>query len=281
MTQENKTRIHSVFKTLEDRIKEFCQPLYNEGIEFFSYTRIYKDNTFLFLSNNDDLFKLKLEKELFNYNDFVCLSHLNSHTYTKYIHTGDLCKISRFFPEIYALRNWNSIDYYYNNEKFIEVSHFGGTIEKTHLVNFYLNNSLFLEMMICSFRYQFANVLEPPDKSLLIPLNDKIPDNISPLPIETSSLLSSQKKIPFTYKDKTYLLSKRQVQCLGLTLKGKTAKEIGKEICLSYRTIEDYIKNLKNKLGCSTKGALLSSLTSSQVSYLLSFIDSLDPFCIM
>lgn len=47
-------------------------------------------------------------------------------------------------------------------------------------------------------------------------------------------------------------LTQRQTQCLYYLIRGKTAKEIGKIINLSPRTIEDHIAGLRYKLNCNT-----------------------------
>lgn len=52
-------------------------------------------------------------------------------------------------------------------------------------------------------------------------------------------------------------LTHRQKQCLYLLVHGKTAKEIGKRLGLSFRTIENYIEIIKNKLGVQSKSALI------------------------
>ena len=45
-------------------------------------------------------------------------------------------------------------------------------------------------------------------------------------------------------------LSLRERQCLHYLLEGNTAKEIARYLDLSYRTVEEYIANLKEKSGC-------------------------------
>lgn len=55
------------------------------------------------------------------------------------------------------------------------------------------------------------------------------------------------------------LLSKRERQCLRALLVGETAKEVALEYGLSYRTIESYYENLKNKLNCQSKRDLLKA----------------------
>lgn len=52
-------------------------------------------------------------------------------------------------------------------------------------------------------------------------------------------------------------LSKRESQCLHYYVQGKTAKEIGKALQLSPRTVENYIQNIKTKLNIWTKAELI------------------------
>lgn len=51
-------------------------------------------------------------------------------------------------------------------------------------------------------------------------------------------------------------LSKRERQCLKMLLLGKSAKESANELNLSYRTVEFYLENIKNKLNCNGKREL-------------------------
>lgn len=56
-------------------------------------------------------------------------------------------------------------------------------------------------------------------------------------------------------------LSKREISCANLLLSGMTYKEIAIQLNLSYRTIETYIENLKQKLHCRNKTELVLKLT--------------------
>jgi LuxR family transcriptional regulator len=64
---------------------------------------------------------------------------------------------------------------------------------------------------------------------------------------------------PFQYQA-LQSLSGREKECLRWFLKGLSAVQIGKKIHLSNRTVEFYIDNIKNKLGCRTKEELYSCL---------------------
>jgi DNA-binding CsgD family transcriptional regulator len=52
-------------------------------------------------------------------------------------------------------------------------------------------------------------------------------------------------------------LSKRETECLRLTIKGCTAKKIARIINISYRTVEEYLTNIKIKVGASSKSELI------------------------
>lgn len=73
--------------------------------------------------------------------------------------------------------------------------------------------------------------------------SDKMPGNKQN---QTSSLINN----------KTYL-SKRELECLHLTIKGYTAKRIARELGISHRTVEEYLVNIRIKTGASSKAELI------------------------
>lgn len=53
-------------------------------------------------------------------------------------------------------------------------------------------------------------------------------------------------------------LSKREKQCLQLFIKGKTNKEVARELDLSYRTVEKYSESIKIKFNVLNKAEMLA-----------------------
>lgn len=53
-------------------------------------------------------------------------------------------------------------------------------------------------------------------------------------------------------------LTQREIEVLRLVVLGYTAKKIGQQLNISYRTAEAYINTLKEKLNCCSKGELAS-----------------------
>jgi DNA-binding CsgD family transcriptional regulator len=69
-----------------------------------------------------------------------------------------------------------------------------------------------------------------------------------------------------TAKNK-FNLSRRELECLFYLLRGQTAKAIGQHLCLSKRTIESYIENIKAKFGCRTKAELCCLAYANEYHY--------------
>lgn len=52
-------------------------------------------------------------------------------------------------------------------------------------------------------------------------------------------------------------LAKRELECLYFIIRGMTAKQIGKVLNLSFRTVESYIENMKYKFNCTNRSELI------------------------
>jgi DNA-binding CsgD family transcriptional regulator len=60
-------------------------------------------------------------------------------------------------------------------------------------------------------------------------------------------------------------LAKRETECLFYILEGKSNKEIAKYMKISFRTVENYVENIKHKLNCSTKSEVILSALKSKI----------------
>ena len=64
-------------------------------------------------------------------------------------------------------------------------------------------------------------------------------------------------------KFKDIYFSRREAECMAHLLRGKSAGGVAKILNLSPRTIEFYIKNMKNKLDCQSKFELIDLVGDS------------------
>ncbi len=58
-------------------------------------------------------------------------------------------------------------------------------------------------------------------------------------------------------------LSKRQSQCLHYLLLGKSGVAIAEILGLSPKTVEQYVDDIKTKLGCNSKAELIEKVLES------------------
>lgn len=67
-------------------------------------------------------------------------------------------------------------------------------------------------------------------------------------------------------------ITPREAETVKMFLKGHTMRTAAMEMQLSPRTIEDYLENMKRRLHCHSKAALLNTLYENG---LLNFIDEI------
>lgn len=77
--------------------------------------------------------------------------------------------------------------------------------------------------------------------------------------ISPNTNVKSHKDHPL-FNDPKIELSPREKDTLQCMIQGKSAKETGRILNLSHRTIETYLENIKQKLGCRTKLGIISKL---------------------
>ncbi|MCW8400887.1 helix-turn-helix transcriptional regulator [Legionella sp. PATHC038] len=87
--------------------------------------------------------------------------------------------------------------------------------------------------------------------------NQPLADSL--LQLTKLNLLSSSSfpHLPIGAEINSVYLSKREMECLALTIKRKTAKQIGQQLKLSSRTVEEYLNNIRNKMGANSKVELI------------------------
>lgn len=62
-------------------------------------------------------------------------------------------------------------------------------------------------------------------------------------------------------------LCRRDVQCLVYLLMGKSPKQIGRILNISHRTVESYIQQLRERVKCHNRSALIEKILTSQLIY--------------
>ncbi|WP_058514209.1 helix-turn-helix transcriptional regulator [Legionella santicrucis] len=122
----------------------------------------------------------------------------------------------------------------------MEFAIFAAPNKNSWVINSYLNYMLELKRFISYFKQEMAPVL--------LQLHDA-QVNITKLKpdFDNGPYLSGIAEEPSIFSDLE--LTQRQRECLHYTLKGMTAKEIAKLLCISHRTVEIHLDNIRKKYG--------------------------------
>lgn len=128
----------------------------------------------------------------------------------------------------------------------------------------YVNNLDFFERFIDYYHDKARRMIERVKKNCLVVNSQYLPST------KTSHLVSDAhstkaKKYYFVYDKKYILLSSKEYQCLSFLSHGMRIKGIAQEMDLSVRTVETYIKRVKNKLNLSNTNDLCKAYWENKI----------------
>ena len=90
-------------------------------------------------------------------------------------------------------------------------------------------------------------------------------------PINKKTRQKTIKAYPLGNKYPGIAFSQREAECMVGLFKGKTIIKVAESLSLSKRTVEFYLKNMKNKLNCKTKSELLGKVIESDFMQYIDF----------
>lgn len=267
---------HHPFLKVEKTLTKICRPLTSHTpFGYFCYERFYHDGHYLALCLDAEYcFEIFKNEFLPNLNE---MQKNNSHyVYLSpelYLPNAEIYKsifnkISENISLSKQYKIYHRLCIIFNTPSYVEVFAFGITkhdLIKTanNVVETFMNYVDLLEKFCIYFREAATNLIEETKNSLV--KFDKA--------VDSSIFADLNFKNTETYKDfiseiqlnkyslqgihNNGSLSKRELECLLWCVKNKTAKQIGKILSLSPRTVEDYLTKIKNKLGCQSKFELI------------------------
>jgi len=248
----------SVYKNIKDVI-EITEPLKKIGITRFYYVELIDSEYISGLVNDDPMVTMfiknkGLQKEI----------ALSPH---KIIKPG-------FYPVSSTIKSKTIKNYYDKNftlsgtsDEIIFIAD-DNTTRKIYIFGLvdssYVNRDC-LEMFILYFNDTAHHLINKSDR---IKIPKELVDYYPPSKPYPKNLISQQVEQEFLdninakyYKikrlQKQFSLSDRESQCLELILQNKIDKEIAYSLDLKTGTINDYMSNLRKKLGCRTKNELV------------------------
>jgi DNA-binding CsgD family transcriptional regulator len=255
---------HPAFLYSQD-LKDICQPLATLGITYFGHGRIDQHKNFSAINNHAEFLEQYFKK----------------HYYTADIHMSDTIQANEMIVWDAMQSNGKSAEM--GKDAFIfGIHHTFTLVEKNYyhfatnkhsscMNEFYLANIDLLKLFIRHFNEQ-VNQSKELTKSYAIKFSLKKNNShyliksdhdyinwqqkrsvfINKINTHKNSILLSKQSMPFKEK-----LSKREIDCLLLTIQGQTAKQVANRLQLSNRTVEEYLNKTKAKFGVHSKAELI------------------------
>jgi DNA-binding CsgD family transcriptional regulator len=249
-----------------DKLNALCAPLFTAlGVTDFFYQSVDSNDNLSGIGTHIELLDQYFESELYKDNPL----------FNQYPNL----KSGGFFPITFKHKTFqNTLNFF---ETKFQISLAIAVLKKEgnriHQYHFYCpikKSSEFINLIINEYStiQKFIHYFDDSTLKLREELY-KNPDDVKSFGLKPSSFtlpladFGVEQKIEFLKKiqfilseDRIPKFSKREQDCIKLTLQGQTMLEMAKTLGLSPRTIESYLNNLKMKLNCYTKSELILKL---------------------
>ncbi len=262
--------IAQVVSLNQDKVSKICYSLFKKTpISYFTYARIYDSGELMIFCTEP-----YLAEKLFNAGcnvSFNELNLLNSNGFKSALMSPNLPL--PLVAQVSAEKYGNMIELaaemslYYSFfilDRGIDnyrLCSFRTRIDKSSIVNFYMNATPLLCRFISYFEHHAQDLIEGYSKSDLIYLDQYsqkihgVNSQFEPS-IEIPRMDFSIKTVGNSgYEVKGF--TSREEECLRLIAQGFTMKNTARQLAISHRTVEQHLRNIKDKLGLSTKNQLM------------------------
>lgn len=241
-----------IFLSKAEEINNIIKPLTDSfGLNTFNYHKTYTDNSYQFLTNIPAWRRHYSLNRLYQKSVF----ELPAHTYVKSrIITSNLDTHSVVLLEASKFGIKSVITFVEPVDDGCEFYFLGSSSDNKTIINKCLSNFFLLEKFIANFHNMAKDIFTEIRPYRLI-VKDRMKNNLS------FNLDDNIDKFNFLSLIYNYHFTQREIDCIPLLMKGYSAKQIAENLGLSFRTIEMYINNLKEKTNTTNKIELVTLLT--------------------
>lgn len=254
---------------LSEEFKRLARPLFDcFDLTDFAYSLSEPNGGFFQISNNPEVGHFYFGNRLYQFNPFIC--HPQNYKNNQVIITSDFPhrsfhRAQKLVKDQYGLENFLIL--YKREQDLAHIFMFSSRLENVPLNTIFISN---LPTLIRFVEY-FLNEWKPYQSrmdSFKINLGELLGPSYFAMNPDIEKGSARQNRMQFLRKIgglgrpevQTDRLSPRELQCIGPFLKGKSAREIADHMDLSRRTVEQYLDNIKSKLGCISKSELFELL---------------------
>lgn len=236
-----------------DQIKKATEPLkHHFGINYFIHYRIDNAGHYTGLANRPDWIEHYVNEKIFLQDPYLRDPR---------VYQSGMCLAEQLGPLEYReaitrhakkFQMDAGIAFIQKKEDGVEFFGFAGN-QTTNLQRLYLNHPQLLKSFAHHFKTKLSKVLTQMREEKFSLLEMKGKDFLCRDPIHPDIGFSTQ----LTYLQELGIgiekLSPRELECVQLLMKSKSAQQTADHLGLSRRTIESYFENIKNKLNCADK----------------------------
>jgi DNA-binding CsgD family transcriptional regulator len=254
MNPKNNLKIHPSVVHAHS-IKTICKPLEKLGIYYFAHVNI-SQNKFSAINNNPSFIEHYIKNQYYNSD----IHMKNDNKFGNYIiwDAVDLCgKSDKMHQEAGKFGIKHTFTIIEKNSSSNDFYHFATHSASCSINQVYLSQLDLLKLFILHYK---ENIKRSKELASAFEMTFDLDVLFGNYETETNSFSHlSDMRFQFIQSLK-FNLTPREIDCFMLTLKGKTAKQIAILLGLSYRTVEEYICNIKTKLQVISKSALVEKL---------------------
>ncbi len=252
---------HIIF-TSSQNIIDICKPLFESfNTTYFNFVRRYDDGSEICLTTNTAWTEYFYVNKL--YNQVLADKYAQRKSLVSKLKIIPWAQFANSPVRLAQSKLFNvgiGISLIFNKNGYSDFFHFGTNNENTQMSSLYVNYSSCLVQFAYYF-YDKANKIiaeaSKPKNRLFITdrvflKKDDPNPSIDGIDIKKFLETTQPKRFAINNSAKEIHLSKKEIICINLIMRGKTAQEIGDMLFISKRTVETHIMNSKTKLGLGT-----------------------------
>lgn len=263
------SHIDQILGSHYDRVLNICRPLFQQTpIDYFEYARFYDSGEIILLGTHPEgmlkaissnLVPTRKELDLINADGLkvACLSH------DMELPSGiDAVNAERFKENIHNAAEYNVLHRIYFLERhsnYYKGFGYGVSKKSLSIMNYYFNSMSLLNGFAKYFEWHFQDIIEIDAKKnfIILPNYNSELNAINPQVLLSGDASEFQNFGLNICSKRDARLTYRERECLSLAAQGYTMKNIARKLQISPRTVEQHLRNIKEKLGLNTKNQLV------------------------
>ena len=239
--------------TSANEVNDICRPLKDIGITYFNYLKIYKDGSRELLTTNAPWIDHFYKNALYLTAGVVDVEHLLPKGYFLWSELDLNDPAYSQGQESFNIDN--GVSFLIKRDEITYLYIFASTKDNMHINNFYIRNVDLFRRFIQYFHDRGSDLIkQAKSNKIVLPQQQIINSNrLKNIEIPSNVRRSFYKK---TKMDKFYLLdvsddlylTPKQAEVATYLVVGATAKQCARQLGISYRTVETYIEEIKQKI---------------------------------